>query len=206
MLQQDSGYNEEFFPNLLEDPTVYAEDKDKIKALLIKPFNPYICRHGSYRESIKLKSSTPSQRADCNPTSNMSKKYMRYFGNESSESLLEAYGIVIKNNVPIDTLNPKICPNCNEGNTQDVKFCSKCKMIMSFEGYQEALESQSRKEDELKTMQSQLNTVQSMLEKLITGLSKTTDQQQFNTMTQSLLSSGVLKVAAACSSEVVKQA
>ena len=31
------------------------------------------------------------------------------------------------------------------------KFCSKCKMIMSFEDYQEALESQSRKEDELKS-------------------------------------------------------
>jgi hypothetical protein len=198
VLQQDSGYNEEFFPNLLEDPTVYAEDKDKIKALLIKPFNPYICRHGSYRESIKLKSSTPSQRADCNPTSNMSKKYMRYFGNESSESLLEAYGIVIKNNVPIDTLNPKICPNCSEGNTQDSNFCSKCKMIMSYEGYQQALEYKSRKEDELNDMKVQFNTIQSMLEKLITGLSKTTiDQQQFNTMTQSLFSSEILTAAAA---------
>ena len=43
--------------------------------------------------------------------SNMAQKYIHYFGNESSESLLEAYGIVTKNNVPIDTLNPKICPN-----------------------------------------------------------------------------------------------
>jgi len=33
----------------------------------------------------------------------------------SSESILEAYGIVTKNNVSIDTLNSKICPNCNEG-------------------------------------------------------------------------------------------
>jgi flagellar capping protein FliD len=69
-------------------------------------------------------------------------------------------------------------------------------MIMSFEGYQQALESQNQKEIEVKSIQSQLNTVQSMLEKLITGLSKTTDQQQFNTMAESLLSSGVLKVTA----------
>ena len=34
------------------------------------------------------------------------------------------------------------CPNCNEGNTQEAKFSSKCKMIMSFDGYQEGLESQ----------------------------------------------------------------
>jgi hypothetical protein len=41
---------------------------------------------------------------------------------------LEAYGIVTKNNIAIDTLNPKICPNCSEGNTQDAKFSDKCKM------------------------------------------------------------------------------
>jgi hypothetical protein len=68
---------------------------------------------------------------------------------------------------------------------------------MSYEGYQEALESQKHNEDELKDMKAQFNTMQSMLEKLIAGLSKTSDQQQFNTMTQSLLSSGVLKVVAA---------
>ena len=54
----------------------------------------------------------------------------------------------------IDTLNPKICPNCNEGNTQDARFWSKCKMIMSYEGYQEALESQKKKEDEIKYNQA----------------------------------------------------
>jgi hypothetical protein len=43
-------------------------------------------------------------------------------------------------------------------------------------------------------MEERFNNMQSMLEKLITGLSKITDQQQFNTMAQSLLSSGVLKV------------
>ena len=40
--------------------------------------------------------------------SNMAQKYIHYFGNESSESLLEAYGIIgRKNNIPIDTLNPR---------------------------------------------------------------------------------------------------
>jgi hypothetical protein len=68
-------------------------------------------------------------------------------------------------------------------------------MIMSFEGYQEALESQSKKEDELQEMKKQLNNTQHMLEKLIAGLSKTTDQQQVNTMAESLFSSGVLKPA-----------
>ena len=71
---------------------------------------------------------------------------------------------------------------------------------MSYEGYQEALESQKQKEDKLTVMEKQFNNMQSMLEKLIAGLSKTSDQQQFNTMTQSLLSSGVLKVVVAAPS------
>src|SRR5205823_1627892 len=179
---------------LSENSTVSNEDKEKVKSLLSKPFNPYIRRHSALTEkSVKLKSSTLNQHAGWSMNSNMAQKYIHYFGNESSESLLEAYGIVTKNNIPIDTLNPKICPNCNEGNTQDAKFCSKCKMIMSFEGYQQALESEKQKEIEVKSIQSQLNTVQSMLEKLITGLSKTTDQQQLNTIVESLFVSGVLK-------------
>jgi integrase/recombinase XerD len=146
-------YKKVFFPRLLEDPTIPNEDKEKIKALLERPFNPYIRRHSALTEkSTKLKSSTLNQHAGWSPNSNMSQKYIHYFGNESSESLLEAYGIVAKDKIPIDTLNPKICPNCNEGNTQDAKFCSKCKMIMSFEGYQEALESQKEKESEVRRL------------------------------------------------------
>jgi hypothetical protein len=109
-------------------------------------------------------------------------------------SLLEAYGIVTKNNIPIDTLNPKIYPNCNEGNTQDTKFCSKCKMIMSFEGYQEALESQKNKEDELSTMKQQFNNMQSILEKLIISMANIQNPQQFGAMAQSLFSSGMLRI------------
>jgi hypothetical protein len=116
-------YKEEFFPKLLKDPTVPNEDKEKIKVLLTKPFNPYIRRHSALTEkSTKLKLHTLNQHAGWSTNSNMAQKYIHYFGNESSESLLEAYGIVTKDSIPINTLNPKLCPNCNEGNTQDAKF------------------------------------------------------------------------------------
>jgi len=126
--------------------------------------------------------------------SHMAQKYIHYFGNESSESLLEAYGIVTKNNAGIDNLNRKVCPNCNEGNTQDTRFCNKCKMIMSYEGYQEALESQQKKEGELSTMKQQLNNMQSMLEKLIMGMSQVQNPEQFGAMAQSLFTAGMLKI------------
>src|SRR6187200_3634047 len=87
-------YKEGFFPKLLADTTIPNDDKEKIKGLLTKPFNPYIRRHSALTEkSTKLKSSTLNQHAGWTANSNMSQKYIHYFGNESSESLLEAYVI-----------------------------------------------------------------------------------------------------------------
>jgi integrase len=186
-------YKEEFFPKLLEDLTISNNNKDneKIKALLRKPFNPYIRRHSALTEkSMKLKSSILNQHAGWTMSSNMAQKYLHYYGNESSESLLEAYGIITKNNDPIDTLNPKICPNCSEGNTQDAKFCSKCKMIMSYEGYHEALESQSKKEDELKLMKEQFNTMQSQMQALITAI-ETIDRPGKKEIAKQLIGKGM---------------
>jgi CRISPR/Cas system CMR subunit Cmr4 (Cas7 group RAMP superfamily) len=89
----------------------------------------------------------------------MAQKYIHYFGNESSESLLEAYGIVTKNNIPIDILNPKICPNCNEGNTQDAKFCAKCKMVLTYDAYNETLEAQKQQQQKAITTENQINAI-----------------------------------------------
>jgi ribosomal protein L40E len=148
------GYKEKFFPKLLEDKTISNEDKERIKALLLKPFNPYIRRHSALTEkSTKLKSSTLNQHAGWTANSNMAQKYIHYFGNESSESLLEAYGIITKNNIATYTLNPKICPNCNEGNTQDAKFCPKCRMVLNYDAYSETIQNEKYKEDKLNIME-----------------------------------------------------
>jgi integrase len=186
-------YKERFFPKLLKEPTISSEDKEKINSLLTKPFNPYIRRHSALTEkSTKLKSNTLNQHAGWSMSSNMAQKYIHYFGNESSESLLEAYGITTKNKIPIDTLNPKICPNCNEGNTQDAKFCYKCKMIMSYEGYQEALESQKEKENKLAVMEERFNSIQSQMQSLITAVGSM-DQSAKNTFAKQLFENGAYK-------------
>jgi flagellar capping protein FliD len=43
-------------------------------------------------------------------------------------------------------------------------------MIMSFEGYQEALESQKEKEDKLTIMEERFNSMQSQMQSLISAL------------------------------------
>jgi hypothetical protein len=82
----------------------------------------------------------------------MPQKYLHYFGNESSESLLEAYGIVPKDQ-QIDQLRPKQCPNCSEPNKTDSRFCVKCRMVLTYDVYSETLEKQQEKESEVQNLQ-----------------------------------------------------
>jgi integrase/recombinase XerD len=74
-------YKKEFFPKLLEDPTVSNEEKEKIKNLLQKPFNPYIRRHSALTEKSKqrkLSIQTLNQHAGWSMNSNMAQKYTHY--------------------------------------------------------------------------------------------------------------------------------
>jgi UTP-glucose-1-phosphate uridylyltransferase len=79
-------------------------------------------------------------------------KYLHYFGNESSDSILEAYGIVTKDKVQSDILRSKQCPNCNEPNKPDSKFCAKCRMVLTYDAYSETLEKQQEKESEVQDL------------------------------------------------------
>jgi integrase/recombinase XerD len=154
-------YKNDFFPKLLRDSTITNEEKDKIKALLLKPFNPYIRRHSALTEkSTKLKLHTLNQHAGWTTGSAMAQKYLHYFGNESSDSLLEAYGIVTNDNIPINTLNPKTCPNCSEGNTQDAKFCNKCKMVLTYDAYSETVQDKEGKDKELESLKQEITVLQ----------------------------------------------
>ena len=124
-------YKKHVFPKLLESPDVLLEDKQKIMELLKKPWNPYIRRHSALTEKARiLKDPILKMHGGWSPKSQMHLKYEHWFGNESSESLLEAYGIVASGE-QIDQLRPKHCPNCSEPNKVDSKFCSKCRMVLS---------------------------------------------------------------------------
>jgi hypothetical protein len=82
-----------------------------------------------------LKEHVLRQHAGWSVNSDTHKKYLHYFGNESNEAILEAYGLKDKNKQEIDKLKPKLCPNCNEQNKIDSKFCAKCRMVLSYDAY-----------------------------------------------------------------------
>jgi ribosomal protein L37AE/L43A len=189
----------EFFPSLLKDPKVPEEDKEKINNLLQKPFNPYVRRHSSLTEKSRiLKFHTFHQHAGWTPGSQMHLKYTHYFGNESSEELLESYGIETrkdkKNSLDV-LLKPKQCPNCNESNIPNSKFCSKCRMVLTYDAYSETLESEKQKEDKLTIMEKQFNAMQSQMQSLISAFSNIKDQTQVDGMAKTLYGSGLIKEA-----------
>jgi integrase/recombinase XerD len=186
-------YKTEFFPKLLDNPNVPQEDKQKIRELLKKPWNPYIRRHSSLTEkSGILKEHHLRQFAGWTPGSNMHLKYLHYFGNESNDSILQAYGIIPKDKEAGDILRPKQCPNCNEPNKPDSNFCAKCRMVLTYDAYNETLEGQKQKEDQLNAVKSQLNNMQSQIQSLMSAFSTMREQPQVDSMAKTLYSSGIL--------------
>ena len=104
------------FTKLIEiNSNISSKDKGIITQLLNKPWNPYIFRHSALTDKSKvLKEHVLRQHAGWSERSQMHLKYLRYFGNESSESILEAYGILTTNKETINKSKPKQCPNCSE--------------------------------------------------------------------------------------------
>ena len=148
-------YKLNYFPKLLENPNVVTEDKIKIKELLKKPWNPYIRRHSALTEKARiLKEPILKMHAGWSGRSQMNLKYEHWFGNESSQSLLEAYGILPQDNQAKEILKPKQCPNCNEPNKPDGKFCAKCRMVLTYDAYSETVEEKEQKDNEIQNLKA----------------------------------------------------
>ena len=155
-------YQKKRFPDLLNDENVPIEDKNKIRELLNKPWNPYIRRHTGLTEKSKMKQINEHQLrqlAGWSPRSQMHLKYIHYFGNEASESLLEAYGLVTKQQEQSRIMQYKQCPNCNEPNKSENRFCAKCKMVMTYDAYNETLEKEKQRELEVQNLKEKLDAV-----------------------------------------------
>jgi len=148
------NYKKNLFPKLLKNSdSVPLKDKERIRELLRKPWNPYIRRHSALTDkSLFLKEHVLRQHAGWSPRSQMHLKYLHYFGNESSDSILEAYGIITKDKTHSDSLRSKLCPNCNEPNKPDSKFCAKCRMVLTYDAYSETLEKEQQKESEVQNI------------------------------------------------------
>lgn len=147
-------YRRELFPRLVnEDPNISSEDKEKISSLLKKPFTLYIFRHSSItRHARILRESILRTFSGWTAGSNMVQRYVHLYNNAPVEDLLVARGIISKDETANSILKSKQCPNCNEPNKPDSKFCAKCGMVLTYDAYSETLEKQQEKESELQKL------------------------------------------------------
>jgi integrase len=153
-------YKKKYFPALLDNTTIPAPDKSWIKNMLTKPWNLYIFRHSSLTEKSKMVTEAILRKhAGWTMSSEMPQVYI-HLQDESSDIILEKYGIVkTKKKEESSLLKSTYCPNCNEPNKSESKFCGKCKMVLSYNSYIETIEKQKEKEYEIQIMKRQIQRI-----------------------------------------------
>ncbi|CAN5815694.1 tyrosine-type recombinase/integrase [soil metagenome] len=152
-------YKKKYFTKILDDNTVPDYDKAIIKNMLTKPWNLYVYRHSALTEkSLILPDSALKDHAGWSMGSKMTQTYVHLSG-QSSKVLLQKNGILnFDHNNSFDCLKPRQCPNCNESNKQDSKFCTKCRMVLNYDAYSETLEEQKKKEGQIKRLEEKYET------------------------------------------------
>src|SRR5215467_6355485 len=141
-------YKEKHFPALL-NTDIPEDDKQKIKELIKKPWNPYIFRHTDLTNKTRfLIEAELEQHAGWRPGSKMRVRCQHLVGNEYNEAILRRAGKIPPKDEEKDMLKPKECPKCGEPNEPNARWCHKCKEILSLKGYLEALESVKKKDQE----------------------------------------------------------
>ena len=62
--------------------------------------------------------------------SRMTQTYVHLSGRDQDIAILKAYGIAVKEEKPIESQKPSLCPRCKEPNDPKARFCWKCGMIL----------------------------------------------------------------------------
>jgi hypothetical protein len=81
-------------------------------------------------------------------------------------SLLEAYGIIPRGQ-KIDQLRPKQCTNCNEANKPDARFCAKCRIVLTYDVYEEVLQQQEQQKLNMDKMEQVLERINKLEDKIL---------------------------------------
>jgi integrase len=173
-----SNMRSKAFPRLLEDLNIPSLDKDQIRELLTKPFNPYLRRHiGITEKARQIPEHSLRLYSGWTKTSKMPEVYTHELGNEISNQILELEGYSTKK-IESNVLKSRICPNCQEPNKPETKFCAKCRMVLSYDAYTQVMEeSETEKQGEIATLRDKLDGMQARVDRL-TNLMEWKDQRE----------------------------
>ncbi len=76
--------------------------------------------------------------------SRMTQTYVHLSGRDQDNAILKAYGIEVKEERPIESQKPSLCPRCREPNDPKARFCWKCGMILDRSLTEEKLKEEAR--------------------------------------------------------------
>jgi ribosomal protein L37E len=181
---------------LIESGQITDEiERKRLESLLTsRKWTPYCIRHSAITsDSDYLPEFALKKKVRWCMNSKQPSRYIKTrMGNDLKQKILVQNGIISENNVKS---SPTIaeCARCQLTNPLENKYCSSCGYPLSVTAYEELKEQENSK---YKSVEERLNGMQSILENLVAGLSRTTDQQQLNSVAQSLFSSGALKTTA----------
>jgi hypothetical protein len=87
---------------------------------------------------------------------NTRQKYQHYYNDDSFDAMLVIDGIVTPaaaaKSKARNLLKPKMCPNCDESNKPESKFCGKCKFVLSFDAYNEVTNEAEKQKKQVQDM------------------------------------------------------
>lgn len=92
-------------------------------------------------------------------TGNTRLKYQNYFADDAVNAMLTVVDglmpAIISPGKKKGLLKPKPCPNCDESNKPESKFCVKCKFVLSFDAFNETVEEADKIKKELAEIKAQ---------------------------------------------------
>jgi hypothetical protein len=100
-------------------------------------------------------------------------RYRHYFSNDTMNAVLElADGLNLSNNNNSDSkgknpLEPIKCPNCDEENKRDSRFCANCRFVLSFDAFNETLQERDKTKEELQGLQARMDIMATNLATLM---------------------------------------
>lgn len=161
-------YEKIYYPSFINNvSTIQVDEADKaiIKNLLTKPWNIYVLRHSALtKKSQFLTEANLRSHAGWTASSKMPQVYIHLSG-ESNNAILEKYGIITKETREKENiLKAKECPNCQEKNKHESKFCIKCKMVLSYDFYNESRHEDANK---IKKLENDMESIKEGMNKML---------------------------------------
>ena len=73
---------------------------------------------------------------------------------------LKLRGIIKEKDKGMAGLKSKQCPNCDEPNKPNIKFCAHCRMALTYDAYNEIIEEKQINDKEVQNLKNQMVSMQ----------------------------------------------